>query len=112
MRPLSETKARFPVEPKPATREPGTARLALASTFSRSARTPGARTFEPSGSVTTGTSGGLSPPLPYTRTISSLVSQPSRPGTLKRWSSASEAGPEAITPITVRISQPMAMRRL
>ena len=64
--------------------------LAVASTLVSSGFAASA--LVPSGSFTTASSGTLSPPLPYTRRISWLVSQPSRPGTLKRWSSASRRG--------------------
>ena len=56
-RPSFEVKARSPVEPKPATRDPGTTRLALRSSARRSSRTPGEVTVVPGVSVTTGTSG-------------------------------------------------------
>src|SRR5919197_3083594 len=46
------------------------------------------------------------------RWMSWLVSQPSRPGTLKRWSSAEEAGPAAQMPTIVSRSQPSATKRL
>ena len=101
-----------PVDPKPATREPGTALSASRSTWSSCWRMSGEFTVSPSASCTTGTSGRLSPPLPYTRRISWLVSQPSRPGTLKRWSSASLAGPAATMPTSVATSHPIATSRL
>ena len=75
-------------------------------------RTPGESTVVPSGSVTTGTRGRVSPPLPNFVRISWLASQPSLPGTLKRWSSASEAGPAAATPNSVRTTQPTTTSRL
>ncbi len=53
-----------PVDPKPATREPGTAFFAVSSTWRNWARTSGELTLASAGSFTTGTSGGLSPPLP------------------------------------------------
>ena len=64
VRPSSDTKARSPVDPKPATREPATVFFAVASILSSWARTPALSTVLPSGSLTTGTSGSVSPPLP------------------------------------------------
>ncbi len=112
MRPSLDTNARSPVEPKPATRDPGIVFFAVASIFSSWARAPGLSTVLPSGSLTTGTSGSVSPPLPYTARISWLVSQPSRPGTENFWSSASEAGPAAARPTSVSTTQPRATSRL
>src|SRR5918996_978262 len=70
-------------------------------------------TVAPSGSVTTGTSGAVSPPVPlYCSAIATLVSQPSFSGTENSWSSASEAGPAAITPAIVKTVQPRTTVRL
>ena len=65
MRPSSETKVLSPVEAYEASREPRQ-RLARGarSTFARSAFTCGESTVVPFGSVTTGTSGAVSPPVP------------------------------------------------
>ena len=112
VRPSFETNVRSPVEPKPATRDPGTVFFAVASILSSWARTPGLSTVLPSGSLTTGTRGSVSPPVPYTFRISWLVSQPSRPGTENFWSRASDAGPAAPMPTSVSTTQARATRRL
>ena len=64
VRPSLETNAASRVDPYPATREPGSAAAILASRLRRSLRTTGSVTCLPAGSVTTGTSGGFSPPVP------------------------------------------------
>src|SRR5918992_1556456 len=77
----------------------GRARSKRASIAARSRRTCGDSTDWPSGSSTTGTSGGDSPPVPrYFSAIATFVSQPSLPGTENSGSSASEAGPAAAMP--------------
>src|SRR3954447_26349804 len=75
--------------------------------------TPGELTVLPAGSVTTGTSGELSPPVPkYFFAIATFVSQPSLLGTENSGSSARDAGPAAAKPAIVRTTQAAATSRL
>ena len=60
----SETKAGSRVESYEAIRASGSAAWTLASAASSSAATPGESTVVPFGSVTTGTIGATSPPVP------------------------------------------------
>ena len=64
VRPSSETKVSSPVEAYEAMRAWGSARSSRASIAARSRFTAGESTDSPSGIVTTGTSGGDSPPVP------------------------------------------------
>ena len=64
VRPSSETKALSPVEVYEAMRASGSVACTLASAASSSSVTPGESTVVPAGSVTTGTIGATSPPLP------------------------------------------------
>jgi hypothetical protein len=64
VRPSSETNVRSPVETKDAIREPGSVSRRRSSMAASSARTPGESTVLPCGRVTTGSSGGVSPPVP------------------------------------------------
>jgi hypothetical protein len=60
----ADTNASSFVEANDAMRAPGSARRKRASMARRSARTPGSSAVWPRGSATTGTSGGLWPPVP------------------------------------------------
>ena len=83
------------------------------SSLARSAFTAGESALVPFGSVTTGTSGIVSPPVPrYCCAIVWFVSQPSLLGTENSGSSASVAGPAATTPAMVRKIQPRTTVRL
>ena len=62
-RPSRRTRS-SPVEAYEAIRAPGSASASRASSRARSARTPGDATVSPFGSVTTGSSGALPPPVP------------------------------------------------
>ena len=83
------------------------------STCASCARTPGESTVSPDGSVTTGTIGALSPPVPPKRpAIAMLVSQPSLPGTENFWSRAFVAEFADAIPTSVSTSQKTATVRL
>src|SRR5207247_8093832 len=78
-----------------------------------SPRTPGESTERPVGSVTTGSSGAWSPPVPRnSRAICWLVTQPSLPGTENFCLSAFVAEPAEATPTRVTITQTTTMMRL
>src|SRR4051794_14347880 len=103
VRPSFDTKVLSPVDAYEATRDPGSAWWSSRSTLARSAFTAVESALVPFGSVTTGTSGMVSPPVPrYCCAIVWLVSQPSLFGTENSGSSASVAGPEAATPAIVK----------
>jgi hypothetical protein len=79
----------------------------------RSLFTCGESIDSPWGSVTTGSRGEVSPPVPlYLAAIASFVSHPSLLGTENFWSSARLAGPAAMIPATVSTIHEMTTVRL
>ena len=84
-----------------------------ASSARSSARTAGELVEVPLGSVTTGRSGALLPPVPWkSRTICWFVTQPSFPGTENFCLSALVAEPAEAMPISVSRTQKTTTMRL
>src|SRR3954447_9617773 len=87
-------------------RDPGSACSRRLSTAVSWLRTAGELTVLPAGTVTTGTTGALSPPVPpNSLVIVTFVSQPSLPGTENFWSIALVAEDADAMPIMVRPTQ-------